>query len=289
MSGPQTTGNGQIVRDTGNKKPESQLAVFVEQHKRDFSLVLPRHLSPDRMVRLALSAIRTTRDMDKCSLASFASCIMACSTLGLEPNTPLGHAYLIPRKSRKTGGHECTLIIGYKGLIDLMYRSGIVSAVKAEAVFDGDTFEYEKGLQPRLRHIPCGEDNPDKLTHVYTIVRWKAGGDPIWDVLTRREIMKHRDRGGYNPERESPWRSDFVAMALKTGVRSIARWAPTSTERNELQRAVAYEEAQERGMNRQAVAALGEEPQQLLEAANADPPIDAEAEEASERTPGEEG
>ncbi len=284
MAGPATTGNGQIVRN--EKKAESPLSSFIEQHKADFAMVLPRHITPERMTRLALSAIRTTRDMDKCSLASFAGCIMACSTLGLEPNTPLGHAYLIPRRSRKTNGHECTLIIGYRGLIDLMYRSGMVSAVKAEAVFDGDVFEFEKGLNPRLKHIPCGEDDPNKLTHVYTIVRWKAGGDPIWDVMTRREILKHRDRGGYNPERESPWRTDFVSMALKTGVRAIARWAPTSTERDQLQRAVAYEEASDRGSHNEAINALGDAPAKLLEDAHVET-VDAEYDEVPERQPGD--
>jgi recombination protein RecT len=242
-------------------------------------------MTAERMTRLAISAIRTTRDLDKCSLVSFAGCLMACSTLGLEPNTPLGHAYLIPRWNSRAGGHDCTLIVGYKGLIDLMFRSGLVSSVKADPVFQGDTFVYKKGLNPVLDHTPCGEDEPSKLTHVYTIVEWRDSGKPIWDVLTRRQVEKRRDRGGYDPKKMSPWKTDFTAMAQKTGVRDIARWAPTATERTILTSAVSYEEAAERGLQAQAVMALGEKPAEILDNIGAFPtnePMDAEFAEVNE-------
>jgi recombination protein RecT len=224
--GPETTTNGQIQRGApAQPAPGANLISFIEKHQKDLAMVLPKHMTPDRMARLAISAVRTTKGLERCSLVSFASCIMACSALGLEPNTPLGHAYIIPYKN------EATLIVGYKGMIELMYRSGYVASIKAEAVFEGDEFEYEKGLSPKLRHVPKGEDDPSKLTHVYTVVRWKDGGEPIWDVLTVSQIMKHRGRSASANASFSPWKSDFVAMALKTGVRAIAKWAPSSTER----------------------------------------------------------
>src|SRR5690606_36962479 len=125
--------------------------------------------------------------LDKCTIPSFASAIMACSTLGLEPNTPLGHAYLIPFKNNKKGGvYEVQLIVGYKGLTELMYRSGIVASVKCNAVFEGDEFRYELGLHPDIIHRPSEEPgrwNPNKLTHVYPVVRLREQGmEPIWDV-----------------------------------------------------------------------------------------------------------
>jgi recombination protein RecT len=281
MSRVQTDSKGQIQRAA----PEQggKLLEFIADHQRDLAQVLPRHLTPERMARLAISAVRSTRGLAECTLRSFASSILACSTLGLEPNTPLGHAYLIPRKIK--GTPTCTLIIGYQGLVELMYRSGAVSSVKAEPVFEGDDFEYEKGLNPKLRHIPRGEDDPSKLTHVYTVVRWRDGGEPVWDVLTRSQIERRRSRGG-GGDAFSPWRTDYVAMALKTGVRAIARWVPSSTEKPALQQAIAYEESVERGAPRAAIAALGDEPQAILESHGVDMGEDAADEDGvlSERT-----
>jgi len=261
MSMSKPTANGQIVREKDAQVPGSTLISFIEKHARDFGLVLPKHITPERMTRLALSAVRTNSSLAQTSLPSFASAIMACATLGLEPNTAAGFAYLIPRKNH--GVLECTLQVGYKGLIELMYRSGYVSSVMATPVFDGDFFEYEKGLSPKLIHRPLGEDDPRKLTHVYTIVRWKDGTDPIWDVLTRTQIDKRRDRGGYQQTRDrgrpSPWDTDYVAMALKTGVRAIARWTPQSSERIGVHQAIAYEEAIERGQAQAAITSLGDQ------------------------------
>lgn len=284
-----TTGNGQVQRAAADDG--GSLVSFIEKHARDFAQVLPKHLTAERMTRLAISVVRRTPGMEKVTIASFAQCIMACSTLGLEPNTPLGHAYLIPRWNGRAKAQECTLIVGYKGLIDLMYRSSYVSSVKADPVFEGDFFQYEKGLDPILKHRPTGEENPEKLSHVYTIVRWREGGDPIWDVLNRQQILQRRDRGGYDPNKMSPWKTDFIAMAQKTGVRTIARWAPTSTERTQLQAAVAYEDAAERGQLGQAVASLGEVAQDGLHKMGAMPEetgevVDAQYEEVNEREPG---
>src|SRR4051812_48642141 len=180
--------NGEIVR---NAPQAPNLSVFVTKHQEDFARVLPKHMNPDRLVRLAVGALRTTRHLGECSLPSFASSIMACSVLGLEPNTPLGHAYLIPFKNK--GVYECQLIIGYKGLIELMNRSGIVSSVRSIPVFEGDEFEYELGLHSDIKHRPGKDPNrgtePAKLTHVYPVVKLReAGMDPIWDVLTRAQI-----------------------------------------------------------------------------------------------------
>ena len=89
-------------------------------------------------------------------------------------------------------------------------------------------------------------------------MRWKDGGEPIWDVLTRKQIEKRRDRGGYRNSSHSPWDTDYVAMCLKTGIRAIARWTPQSSERVGISNAVAYEEAIERGQHAAAVGMLGD-------------------------------
>ena len=238
---------------------------FLNKHADDFASVLPVHMSKDRMMRIALSALRTTPDLAKCTIQSVAMSLMGCSVLGLEPNTPLGHAYLIPfkknvapRGQKPQYEKQCQLIVGYRGMIELFYRSGAVSSVKATPVFQDDTFEVEYGLAPQLRHIPSkkpGRVSDDKLTHVYVVVRLKDGSDPLWEVIDREEVDRHRARS--KSAKSGPWVTDYVAMALKTAIRVIHRWVPYSVEK--IATAVAYEESRERGSNTDALAMLGGE------------------------------
>lgn len=286
----QTATNGEIVRAA--PKPLT-LETFLSNHVSDFARVLPKHMTADRMARLALSAVRTTAHLAECSIPSFASAIMACSVLGLEPNTPLGHAYLIPFKNSKRGGaYDCQVIIGYKGLAELMYRSGIVASVKATPVFDGDEFEYEYGLHPDIKHRPGKDANrgsdPAKLTHVYPVVQLRERDlDPIWDVLTRSQIEQRRKRS--KASSSGPWVTDYVSMALKTGVRAIATWVPSSSERmTPLHTATAYEGAMELGQGSKAIAALGERAQETLDAIGAYPVADDDVNDDGEaRQPGD--
>jgi recombination protein RecT len=283
MAAPRTERNGQIVREQQQQQPS--LEQFVTKNAQQFAIVLPKHMNPERMTRLAVSAIRTTRHLGDCSLPSFASALMACSVLGLEPNTPLGHAYLIPFLNK--GVRECQLIVGYKGMIELMYRSGFVSSVKCTPVFDGDEFDYEYGLHPDIKHRPSKDPNrwnPTKLTHVYPVVRLREQGmDPIWDVLQRGQVEEHRrrSRSGNN----GPWTTDYVAMALKTGIRTIATWVPTSTERPAVAAALAYEDASERGRSQQAIAALGDQAQEALAQLGAFPMADEPDEDETPHDP----
>lgn len=267
--------NGEIVRTQPQNQPPT-LTQFITKHQEDFGRVLPKHMTADRLVRLAIGAVRTTKHLSECSIPSFASAIMACSVLGLEPNTPLGHAYLIPFKNK--GIYECTLIVGYKGLTELMYRSGIVASVRAVPVFEGDEFDYELGLHSDIRHKPGrsperGTD-PTKLTHVYPVVKLReAGIDPIWDVLTRPQIEMRRKRS--KASSDGPWVTDYIPMALKTGIRQIATWVPSSAERmTAVAQAVAYEQAHELGKGNAAVAALGERAQDVLDGMGAYPTAD---------------
>lgn len=243
--------NGQVVRD-GAARKQTGLAGLLDDISPELARALPRHLSIDRMARLALTALRTTRNLVDCTPASFAASVMNCAVLGLEPNTPLGQAYLIPRKNRKTGRQECTLLVGYQGYLDLARRSGQVAGIVAYPVFDGDVFEYELGLEPKLRHVPKGERDQRKLTHAYAVCRLKdRDADPIFVVLSRAEIEQRRDRGGYGSSSMSPWKTDFIAMAQKSAVRALFTWMPRSAE---MARAVSVEEAHDSG--RSTVAEL---------------------------------
>ena len=100
---------------------------FIDQ----LAAALPEHVKPDRMVRVLLTAFNKNPDILQCSSASVWQSILDCCALGLEPDA-LGRAYLIPYNN------ECTLQVGYKGLVDLAMRSGKVSTFHADKVFEND-------------------------------------------------------------------------------------------------------------------------------------------------------
>lgn len=244
-----------------DKKPISVLQ-FIHEKQAEFVSVMPSHLSPDRMMRIALSAIKTTPKLAACTIQSVGVSLMACSALGLEPNTPLGHAYMIPFNQKYKDGNQwkselrCQLIIGYKGYIELFYRSGVVQSAQAFPVFEGDKFSYSLGLKPDLIHVPT--DNPErwnsgKLTHTYFVLRMKDLDVPLFNVLDRGTINAHRERS--KSKDDGPWKTDYIKMAMKTAVRDIVPYVPFSVERPAA--AASFEHAIMSGNSRSAVLSLG--------------------------------
>jgi recombination protein RecT len=235
MSKLQTRGNGQIVR---KKEQKDSIASWIEEQKGAIARALPRHMDVDRMTRLVLTAFRTNPQLMACSRPSLAGCIMTACQLGLEPNTPMGFCYLIPRRIK--GKPECTFLLGYQGMMELARRSGMTSYVQAEIVREGDIFDFEKGLMPKLSHRPAGSVG-SQVTHAYAIAHMKDS-PPIFEVLSRDEIEARRSRSPAS--KGGPWVTDYEAMCKKTAIRALFNWLPRSAE---LQRVHALEVASELG------------------------------------------
>lgn len=199
---------------------------------------LPSHFNRERFMRVALTTINNTPKLAQCTVTSIAQCLLDCAQLGLEPGGPLGRAYLIPFEKRRDNIVVCTLIIGYKGLVDLAYRSGRVLSLQAGVVHKKDVFEYARGLQEKLHHVPSEDEDPGPWTHVYSIARME-GGAVSWDVMTRREVdaIKKRSKGAYdfngNAKKDHPWHTDEPEMAKKTMLRRHSKVLPLSAEFHE--------------------------------------------------------
>src|SRR5699024_349340 len=110
--------------------------------KEQLAAALPRHMTAERMIRIATTEIRKVPALGNCDTMSFVSAIVQCSQLGLEPGSALGHAYLLPfgNKNEKSGKKNVQLIIGYRGMIDLARRSGQIASLSARVVREGDEF-----------------------------------------------------------------------------------------------------------------------------------------------------
>lgn len=201
--------------------------------------VLPKHMSGERLFQMTVSAYNQDPKLAKCDVASLLSCIMKCSALGLEPSSVdgLGRAYILPYWNKKAKRYVANFVLGYKGMIDLARRSGNVASISARAVYEGDVFEYEYGLDEKCRHVPIAEDrSPEKLTHAYCVVKFRDGGHYL-EVMTRSDLEKVRARS--QAKDDGPWVTDFEAMCRKSPVRRAFPYLPVSVE---AQMAVASDE-----------------------------------------------
>lgn len=208
------------------KKPQT-MKDYVQVMMPEIKKALPNTITPERFTRIVLSAISNNKQLQQCSPQSFLAGMMNAAQLGLEPNTPLGQAYLIPYKNK--GTLEAQFQIGYKGLIDLAYRSGQVKTIYAETVYENDEFEYELGLEPKLKHIPAPKDRGNAI-YYYAVFKLVNGGEGF-TVMSKDDVTKHMNRfskaanSGF-----SPWTTNFDEMAKKTVIKKVLKYAPLSTD-----------------------------------------------------------
>lgn len=246
---------------------------MLTRYKTEIAHALPRHVSPDRMLRMALTSARNNPDLLLCSPESFLGAVIQSAQLGLEPDTKLGHAYLVPFYNSKTGTKEVNFMPGYRGLMDLVYRVADHPILAPAAVYEGDIFEYEKGLHPILKHVPRPRAAGAKIIQVYCVASF-ADGRKEFIVMTREEIEACRARSkatGF-----SPWKTDYEAMAFKTCLRRFVKYLPMSAE---VQRAVGLDDLAEANISQnneawaKASAAIQTKPERVADkmTAPADP------------------
>lgn len=167
-------------------KPQSAVAKFngfMQNFSQQIALAIPSHMNSDRFTRLVLTAFSNSPALQECEPRSILSAVMVAAQMGLEIGVS-GQGYLIPYKK------TCTFVPGWQGIVDIVNRSGRAT-VWTGAVFDGDHFDFALGDSPFVRHKPCGEDDPDKLTHVYACGKVKGNDIPVIEVWPIRKVQKH--------------------------------------------------------------------------------------------------
>lgn len=168
---------------------------------------------------------------------SFVGSCVVLAQLGLELG-PLGQAYLLPFRNNKNNSTECTMIIGYKGMIDLARRSGQIISLTAHAVYENDEFKYAYGLNEILEHRPSLNDR-GALVAVYAVAKLRDGGHQF-EVLSVKDVELVRSKS--KAKDFGPWKSDFDEMAKKTAIRKLFKYLPVSVD---LQRAFTIEDRAE--------------------------------------------
>jgi recombination protein RecT len=216
-------------RDTGP-------AAMIQQYSDSFTTVLPSHIKPETWIRLAQGALKKGKRQGgrtELEIAAannpgvFLSALLDAARLGLEPGTE--QYYLTPRKVK--GQYEILGITGYQGYIELMYRAGATSSVVAECVYSADKFSFRPGHDAIPNHeIDWDADDRGTLRLVYAFARMKDGATSKVVVLNRNDIAKIKKTAQGADSDYSPWKTHESAMWLKSAVRQLAKWVPTSSE-----------------------------------------------------------
>ncbi|GIO13568.1 DNA recombination protein RecT [Cohnella xylanilytica] len=220
--------------------PAQTIGAYMEKMKSQIAEAMPKHMSIDRLSRIALTTIRTNPKLLECTVPSLMGAVMQAAQLGLEPGL-LGQCYFVPFKDNKKGISEVQFIIGYKGMIDLARRSGNILSITAHIVYMNDYLELEYGLEDKLRHVPWHirtdepKGEPGEVRGAYMVAKFKDGGHYVL-YMPLSEILKHRDRSsGYQNavkygKTNNPWFTDPEEMYKKTVTRAGWKWLPISVE-----------------------------------------------------------
>jgi recombination protein RecT len=207
--------------------PTPNVTDLLRRMQPELARALPRHLSSDRMARLALTEIRRNPKLARASAESLLGALMYAAQLGLEPG-PLGHVYLTPRTIG--GSLEVVFVVGYRGYVELAYRSERVRSIQARVVWQGEAFRYEAGDAETIEHTPdldVPERKPAEFRAAYAIAQLTTGGT-LREVLGVRQI--NRAKGASVSGNKGPWATDYESMARKTAIRRLSAVLPQSPE-----------------------------------------------------------
>lgn len=204
-------------------KKTFQELVDSPKFKEQIALALPKHITPERFIRVLMTAAIKTPDLMLCTQESLFKGLFDAATAGVEIDGRRAH--LIPFKNRQKNCVEATLIIDYKGIAELAMRSGSVSSIHADKICENDIFEYDRG-EIKKHNIDFKKERGEAYAY-YTIIRMRDGGEKC-EVMSRKEVNAIRQRS--KAKDSGPWVTDFDAMALKTVFKRASKWIPLSAE-----------------------------------------------------------
>ena len=204
--------------------------------KNEIKDALPSHVCIDSFQKSALGVYNLYTSLQNCESTTFISAMVECARLGFEPNNILGQAYLVPVSV--DGVSKVEFQIGYKGLIELAYRSGKVKSLYAHEVMENDEFYIDYGLEQKLIHRPFLGGDRGAVIGYYAVYHMDNMGSSFV-FMTRDEVLSHSKKYSRSFG-SSLWESEFDAMAKKTVIKKLLKYAPLSVD---LQKSVSIDES----------------------------------------------
>lgn len=200
--------------------------------KGEIENALPAYMPVDKFVRTALTAINTTPKLLNCTRESLLAAIMNSAQLGLEFNTPLGESYLIPYKNK------VNFQIGYQGLLKLAYNTGAFKRITAREVRENEKFHINYGTG-EIDHEPCLSGDSGDVIGYYATYQTKDGGQDVF-YMSKEDAYKYGQT--YSKTfNDGPWQTNFDAMAKKSALIQVLKYAPKATESQSLVQATSYD------------------------------------------------
>ena len=211
--------------------------------KGEIQNALPSYLPVDKFVRTALTAINSNPKLANCTQQSLLAAIMNSAQLGLEFNTPLGEAYLIPYEDKKKGITTVNFQLGYQGLLKLAYNTGQFKRITAREVRENEDFDFDYGTG-EISHKPCLTGDSGEVIGYYAIYQTKDGGQDVF-------YMSKEDARAYGLKysvpfkryKSGPWVDNFDAMAKKSALIQVLKYAPKAIESQALVQATSFDNA----------------------------------------------
>lgn len=254
----------QTTKAKQSLSPINSIRNLLERSKTQIAMALPKHLSADRIIRVAMTSIQRTPQLLECDPISLVAAVIQSSQLGLEPDGILGHAYLVPFRNTKKNRMEVQFIPGYKGLIDLARRSGQVNRISAHVVYENEPFTMEYGTKEILEHKPLPPSTRGDRKGVYAVAVLNDGSAHFeWLWNEEIETVKRQSKA----VNFGPWKTHEDEMIRKTAIRRLVKYLPLSVE---LAKAAAVDELADAGVSTQELFELDE----VLPVIEAKPTID---------------
>lgn len=218
-----TSAQGQSpVQNRTTPQVANNVRSMLVKHKDEISKALPDHMNAERLARISMTEIRKNPKLLNASAESLFGAIIQCAQLGLEPGGALGHVYLVPY------GHDIQIQLGFKGMIELGYRSGYLNTIYASEVYEADEFHVVLGTNPSITHVPSLGEETGEIKFFYAVADTKGGKQ--FAYMKMKDVYRIRDMGRFqNPI----WSKHFVEMGKKTVIRRLFKMLPMSSERFE--------------------------------------------------------
>jgi len=257
----------------------NQLKVNLNKQYKAIESLVPEHVKPARLMRIALNIVSRNPKLAEVTQESLVGAIINCGVLGVEPNL-VGEAYIIPYKNWRTKNMEAQFQLGYKGMLKLIRNTGNIKTVYAHEVKEKDEFSYSYGLNKDLIH-KVAQGTRGETTHYYAVYHTKDGGNDFV-VMTKQEITEHalkftmQKKGG---ELTGVWKDHFDSMALKTALKRLTKFMDISIE---IQKAIGTDETTITTNEKNVNNNMSSEPLKAEYVAPAEQPIDAEYKEVKE-------
>lgn len=197
------------AKQTSMQSQASSLMSAIKKQEAGFRLALPKNYDASRFTRVVMTAVRQNPKLQQCSKETLLGSMMLSAQLGLEPNSPLQEAHIIPY------GTKAEFQVGYRGLLKLAWNSGLITLIDYDKICENDKYEYSKGFDSKFNHQPAFGDRGKAIAY-YAYAEIKGGGKAL-HLMSTEEVEAHAKRfsKAYKGS-SSPWKSDFDAMAIKT-------------------------------------------------------------------------